>query len=126
MTILSETLRLEMEPLGVRVITVMLGGVATQVFAGVEDLKLPEKSYYHSIWEYIDRSSKGLNFTNKQEADVTAKNLVHDIISGRRGYVWRGAMSSLSWWLFALLPESTINSMMNGDKGLKEISNGRK
>ncbi|KAK9482626.1 hypothetical protein V1527DRAFT_475748 [Lipomyces starkeyi] len=120
-TVLSETLRLELEPLGVRVVTVMLGAVDTGIFADIDDLALPENSYYHIARDFIDRQRKGLIYTTKQNRDVTAKNLVHDIVSGRSSYIWRGALSSLSWWLMSFLPDRLITSMMNSDNGLAEI-----
>ncbi|KAK9234332.1 hypothetical protein V1525DRAFT_391555 [Lipomyces kononenkoae] len=122
-TVLSETLRLELEPLGVRVITVMLRAVETGIFDDVDDLELPEMSYYHKARDFIDRQRKGLIYTTKQ--DVTATNIVRDIVSGRTSYICLGAQSSLCWWLLKLLPEKVLISMLNSDNGLAEIRRGK-
>ncbi|EED21431.1 short-chain dehydrogenase/reductase, putative [Talaromyces stipitatus ATCC 10500] len=121
-TLLSETLRLELSPLGVRVITAMTGAVNTQFFADRTDLILPETSYYQPIRDVIDRENKGLIYTNKQDVDVYAKNLVNDIVSGKSGLVWRGQSSSMAWLLSAILPGRLLAYLVNGDKGLDELA----
>ncbi|KAH8162907.1 hypothetical protein CIB48_g5327 [Xylaria polymorpha] len=61
-TALSETLRIEMEPLGVRVVTVVLGAVET---SGNDpstkgDIQLPTNSNYQKIRDVINQQYKGL------------------------------------------------------------------
>jgi short-subunit dehydrogenase len=121
--LLSETLRLELAPLGVRVITAMVGAVNTQFFAERTDLTLPPESYYQPIRDKIDHDNKGLQYTTsmKQDVDVFAKNLVNDVVGGKSGLVWRGKSSSMAWLVSAVVPGSVLTSMVNGDKGLEEL-----
>ncbi|EEA25547.1 hypothetical protein TMatcc_006222 [Talaromyces marneffei ATCC 18224] len=121
--LLSETLRLELSPLGVRVITAMVGAVNTQFFADRRDLTLPAESFYQPIHDKIARENKGLQYTTsmKQDVDVFAKNLVNDVVGGKSGLVWRGKSSSMSWLACAVVPGSVLTSMMNGNKGLDEL-----
>ncbi|KAK3391159.1 hypothetical protein B0H63DRAFT_520352 [Podospora didyma] len=50
---MSEVMRMEMEPLGVRVVLVMVGSVATTMFTRPGGhMKLAETSYYHGVEEY--------------------------------------------------------------------------
>ncbi|KAF2492493.1 putative short-chain dehydrogenases/reductase [Lophium mytilinum] len=124
MTRLSETLRLEMAPLGVRVVTVILGAVET---TGNDpnnrnDLELPADSYYQKIAAIINRHRKGLVHTKKQNVDVAAKNLVNDVLSGRAGLVRRGEASTLSWALNTFLSYALSVSFVNGESGLAELN----
>ncbi|THC95353.1 hypothetical protein EYZ11_005167 [Aspergillus tanneri] len=119
----AETLRLEMAPLGVRVVTVILGGVQTSGNdpANIEDLELPENSYYRKISAVIDRHKKVLVHPNKQDVDVAAKNLVNDVLSADSVFIRRGAASTLSWFCNTFLPYGLFNSIINRDSGLAEI-----
>ncbi|KAJ4415540.1 hypothetical protein N0V82_007262 [Gnomoniopsis sp. IMI 355080] len=101
-TMISESLRIELEPLGIRVLTVMLGQVSTQMYANSAIVHLPEGSPYNKIASTIATQNRGeLNFNN-EPAEVTARNLVRDAISGRSGKIWRGGLAgtvSLALWL---------------------------
>jgi 1-acylglycerone phosphate reductase len=119
-------MRVELEPFGVRVLTVMLGGCATNAHAGMPDLVLPPGSRYQKIWETIDRQKKGLIYKNKQDPKVTARNLVNDITGGRSSYVWRGAAATLCWLSTTFMPNSMFVKMANEDKGLSVLAQGNK
>ncbi|TLD19745.1 hypothetical protein PspLS_09332 [Pyricularia sp. CBS 133598] len=58
-TTLSETLRLEMAPLGVRVITAMVGVVGTRIFRHGDEFSLPPGSRYKSVEKEIGKWSRG-------------------------------------------------------------------
>ncbi|RYP36917.1 hypothetical protein DL767_003165 [Monosporascus sp. MG133] len=90
MTFLSETLRMEMRPLGVRVVTAMVGEIETG-FYNHGTFSLPPDSHYKSIEAIIRKQSTGEMQVNNEKAWVTARNLVNDVLSGRSGQVWRGA-----------------------------------
>ncbi|KAE8334571.1 hypothetical protein BDV24DRAFT_156749 [Aspergillus arachidicola] len=79
-TRISETLRLEMAPLGVRVVTVILGGVQTSGNdpENIADLELPPSSHYRKITPVIDRHRKTMVHPNKQNIEIAAKNVVDD------------------------------------------------
>ncbi len=104
----------------------MIGAMATQGHADVGDLELPAESHYQKIWDIIDRQRKALVYPNKQDPDVTARNVVHDILGGRSSYIWRGASASVAWFCTAFLPRGLFTSMINGDKGLKVVAEGRR
>ncbi|KAL2256714.1 hypothetical protein VTK26DRAFT_1231 [Humicola hyalothermophila] len=126
LTTLSETLRVEVEPFGVRVLTVMLGGCATNAHAGMPDLVLPAGSRYGAIWETIDRQKKGLVYGNRQDAAVAARNIVGDIVAGKKSYVWRGAAATLCWFCTTFLPNRLLVGIMNAEKGLDVLARGEK
>ncbi|OKL64611.1 hypothetical protein UA08_00567 [Talaromyces atroroseus] len=122
-TRISETLRLEMAPLGVRVVTVILGGVQTSGNdpKNIADLELPPNSYYRKITAVIDRHKKTMVHPNKQNVDVAAKNVVEDVLSGRSNFIRRGQASTLSWICNTFLPYGLFTWMINRDSALGEI-----
>jgi NAD(P)-dependent dehydrogenase (short-subunit alcohol dehydrogenase family) len=117
---MSEIMRLEMAPLGVRVVSVILGGVATSQNDpnNREDLKLPENSRYQKIAPAINRHKKGLVFQDKQDADEAAKKIVNDVLSGRHYFIRHGSGSTMSWFGNTFMPYDRFTSMVNGQSGL--------
>lgn len=121
---MSEMLRVEMAPLGVQVVTVLLGGVATNALNNFSYDEMPAGSYYHQISDTIARHQRGEFLSEgRQNVDVAAKNIVNDVISGRTGYIRRGQASTLSWIATTFLPHTWAVSMLNGkNTGLAELS----
>ena len=122
-TSISESLRIEMAPLGVRVVTVLLGGVTTNGNDPnkKQELKLPENSYYEKIWATINRYAKALVFVEKQDLNVAAKNVVDDVLSGRGIFIRRGNGSTMSWIGNTFLPHGLFVNMINGKSGLSDL-----
>ncbi|KAI0976273.1 putative short-chain dehydrogenases/reductase [Xylaria arbuscula] len=123
-TSISEALRVEMAPLGVRVVTVILGGVATTgndpALKG--QLELPANSYYQKIRDIINRTYRAEIFPKKHNVDVAANNIINDLLKGGSIFIRRGEGSSLSWISNAFLPHGLFTSMINGDAGLTELA----
>ncbi|EGR47349.1 uncharacterized protein TRIREDRAFT_64720 [Trichoderma reesei QM6a] len=93
---ISETLRLELSPFGVSVVTVMLGTVATPFHANEPVPELPAGSYYASISETIAKWAKGEAGPKGGSTQDLVNSLVPDIVaSGRNGVVWRGVNSGI-------------------------------
>ncbi|KEF51463.1 uncharacterized protein A1O9_12380 [Exophiala aquamarina CBS 119918] len=102
----SETWRLELQPLGVRVMTLVTLGVKTNSFANAPQHEIPETSNYYDIRDFIH----GLSDGRLQASGVTTKRfatqVVHQVDKGASGTVWAGGNSSLvsfTWWI---LPQS--------------------
>jgi len=93
-----------MEPLGVRVITAMIGEVQTKIYQNSETPKLPEGSYYSYVAKFIFDQGAGVMQRNNEDANVTAKNLVKDVLNGSRGQVWRGGIAGTARLASWLLP----------------------
>jgi NAD(P)-dependent dehydrogenase (short-subunit alcohol dehydrogenase family) len=101
-TFLSETLRIEVEPLGLRVVTAMVGEVKSQIWSQGEPYQLPKGSYYKSVEKYIVDQGKGGKQTKEEPAEKVAKSLVDDVLSGMSGQTYRGgnagaAKAALKW-----------------------------
>ncbi|EAW07079.1 putative short-chain dehydrogenase/reductase [Aspergillus clavatus NRRL 1] len=103
-TWLSETMRIEMEPLGVRVITAMVGEVETKIYHNGRSLQLPQESYYRTVQHIIADQAAGKLQKSNERADVTARNLVRDVLSGRSGFTWRGGVAGTAKLALWLLP----------------------
>jgi NAD(P)-dependent dehydrogenase (short-subunit alcohol dehydrogenase family) len=125
-TALSETLRIEMAPLGVRVVTVILGAVETigNDPSNKGELELPADSYYQKIRDTINRYYKYLVYTekDKQNVDVAARNTVNDVLGGNVVLIRRGKSSTTSWLLTTFLPSGFLSSIINKGSGLAELS----
>ncbi|KAL4867934.1 hypothetical protein BDV12DRAFT_170575 [Aspergillus spectabilis] len=120
---LSETLRLELAPLGVRVTTVILGGVETQGNnpTNIPDLELPPDSHYCNIISTIDRHKKTQVHPNKQNIETAARNIVGDVLGGNKVFVRRGQASTISWLCNTFLPYRVFTWLINRESGIERI-----
>ncbi|KAL1647096.1 hypothetical protein SLS58_002867 [Diplodia intermedia] len=102
---LGETLRLEMQPLGVRVITVVTGAVESKVFDNGGGFRSPEGSLYAPAEKEIAAHADGVFVKqNHSTLEDYSRVLVGDILGGKTGLVYRGKMSSTVKVLFEWLP----------------------
>ncbi|KAI0469718.1 hypothetical protein GGR56DRAFT_662043 [Xylariaceae sp. FL0804] len=119
---LSETLRMELRPLGVRVVTAMVGEVDTQFYNRKNSFSLKPESRYKSIEGIIWKQSTGALQVNNETADVVAGKLVGDVVGGRRGKVWRGGVAGTARYASWLLPTSIFEWLLHRGRGLTELS----
>lgn len=119
----SETMRVEMEPLGVRVVTAIIGTVETNFFNNglKEPFHLPANSYYTPIRKRLEDQRGGANVPSRQNVNVTARNIINDVVGGAKGCIWRGGRSTEARWLTWLLPTWALEWMVNGSRGLEEL-----
>lgn len=90
----SETLRLELEPLGVRVLTVHAGSVATEFTGNAKPLSLREDSRYLPIQKTIAKWAANRADTQKQgDVKEFVGQLVGHIERRAGGEVWLGSMA---------------------------------
>ncbi|KAK3115816.1 hypothetical protein LTR53_004493 [Teratosphaeriaceae sp. CCFEE 6253] len=118
---LSETLRIELDPLGVRVVTIICGSVNTPMFTKPGSrLELPKSSYYLGV---EDAAYKERMEHRKQasQVDRLAEGLVHDILGGARSPVWRGALAPTVRFMTWALPAWVLDNHINGQRGIKLV-----
>lgn len=121
---ISETLRLELEPLGVRVVTVMCGSADTPMFGKPGgQMKLPETSYYYNVQdaaykERMDHQSKAM------KVEVLADKLVKDILGGARGPIWHGAFAPTVRFATWMFPTWLVDKLVNSERGLDLVKLG--
>lgn len=88
-TSLSETLRLELAPLGVTVLTAMIGNIESNFHNNDFWQGLPESSLYKSVEAQVAKTAEGKIGPNKEPPEDFAKRFMDDILSRSSGQVWR-------------------------------------
>jgi len=94
---------LELEPLNVRVITVVAGIIKTAFFAnlGNDEFELPQDSYYKSLEKYIRSVAKGEDLPpNVMSVEQFGKDVVSDVLKGKKGNTYSGTLG----WAARYLP----------------------
>jgi len=119
---LSENLRLELQPLGVRVIVAMVGAVKTEIY-NKQDFQLPASSLYGAAETAMQRQATGQHQKDTEEtADVTAANIVRDVLDERRtGKIWRGGKAGTAQVATWLLPTTRIDKVLTRSSGFPEL-----
>lgn len=117
-TIISETLRLELAPLGVTVITGMLGNIESNFHINDSWQGLPESSRYKSVEPQILKSAQREIGPEKTKVDDFAQLFVGDVLSGASGQVWRGAMAQTTRAIGHHLPSGVLDRMLLPGSGL--------
>lgn len=97
----SNTLRVELAPFGVSVITIVTGGVKSRIAR--TERSLPEGSYYEAIREDYDRRQKHSQEGAMANEDY-ARSVAGQVLRGGRKWVWEGNRSWLVWFLDSFAP----------------------
>lgn len=106
MTAISETLRLEMAPFGVKVVTVNTGAVSTNTLKTGLGFKLPASSRYKSIEKEIANRAVGKDGTPRMEPSAYAERVVGDVLRGANWQIWRGGYASIVRFTSSWFPAS--------------------
>lgn len=97
----SDTLRVELAPFGISVVTIVTGGVQSRIAR--EERSLPEGSYYEAIREDYDRRQKHSQEGAMKNEDY-ARSVAGQVLKGGRKWVWEGNLSWLVWFLDSFAP----------------------
>jgi 1-acylglycerone phosphate reductase len=108
--LVSEALRLEMVPLGVKVVTLVTGAVKSQGQTHFGDFKLPPTSKYLAIEDAIANRARGGDGFARMDTEKYAEHVVKDVLQGATGRLWVGNTATVTKWASALLPDSLIVS----------------
>ena len=106
MTLFSETLRLELAPLGVKVATVVTGSVTTNILTNGPKAELPESSRYLPIQERIIERGQGNDGYARMSSEEFAERVVKDILGGASGKIWRGTNATVTRLASIFMPTS--------------------
>ncbi|KXT16638.1 hypothetical protein AC579_6666 [Pseudocercospora musae] len=117
---LSNTMRLEFNPFGVRVCTLITGPVKTEFFRNLHGAEIPEESVYGLIKEVVNsRMRRSLGSGNGHDRFQVASETVEELLKEDVPvYVTKGYMAGLLCWLYWLLPTSWADSYNNRGSGL--------
>ncbi|KPM42837.1 hypothetical protein AK830_g3728 [Neonectria ditissima] len=108
----SETWRRELQPLGVRTITLITCAVKTNFFADYHHAELPETSKYYGIRDFIQRISDGHLQSNAISASQYATHVVRVVEKGTVGTVWAGTDAGLARLAIWLSPRSILDMII--------------
>lgn len=111
--VLSEGLRRELEPFGVRVATVVTGAVKTNLHSNTPQMVLPKGSLYAPVAEKISERATGKDVQGRNcTPEVFARGLVGDLMGGASGKIYRGSMSTLMDVVTRYLPLWLVVSLL--------------
>ena len=101
---MSESMRLELEPLDIRVVTLIVGCVQSKVIQNIPAYRIPEGSLYQPIESQINEFVQAENRPPETKTEDFARDVVRDVVGGKDGMVWRGKWSVTMWVLWAFFP----------------------
>ncbi len=108
---ISDTLRVELAPFSVSVVTIMVGTVTTPFHANEATVVLPPSSRYTLIRDTINRWAKGEAGPKGGSVDEFAKSIVEDIVGSGNAVVWKGANSGAVKFASKWVPSSMLVSV---------------
>ncbi|CAG8955593.1 hypothetical protein HYFRA_00009547 [Hymenoscyphus fraxineus] len=121
--LLAETLRLEIEPFGVKTVQVITGAVQSNGQTYFGDWKLPDGSLYKPIEELIKNRTQGGDGHPREATEKYAREVVGDILEGRTGKVWRGGNSgSTKRAVTTDVPQDLLDKGAAQGTGLDQLS----
>lgn len=100
---MSESLRLELIPLKIRVVTVITGIIESNLHYNEPKKHLPPSSYYKSVEGWIADRESGKNRPPGMPAQEYATQFVTRCESGVKGKIYIGPLTPLfvylRWWM---------------------------
>ncbi|KAH8912674.1 NAD(P)-binding protein [Coniochaeta sp. PMI_546] len=113
----SNTLRLELFPFGVRVLSIVPGAVETNMNNpdSPSPNTLPTQS---SIFKPAEKHIAKATIPERMSVDRFAEKVVGDILSGATGRVWRGAFASRVWAIMTFCPQAALDKLVTNNQGL--------
>lgn len=107
----TDTLRVELAPLGVRVLTVVTGGVKSNIAR--THRVLPPDSYMQPLADVYEK-----RLTHSQQLGMDTQQYVRSCVRqvlgggswfGRPGWIWEGKMSWIVWFAWSYLPHKVFD-----------------
>lgn len=90
---MSDTLRLELSPFKVKVLSVVTGAVQTNGLTYFDDFKLPADSLYKSIEDTVLARAHGGGSPKRMDAMEYANKVVSAIVKGSSNQIWPGPVA---------------------------------
>ncbi|KAH7007969.1 uncharacterized protein B0I36DRAFT_404459 [Microdochium trichocladiopsis] len=121
--VMSETMRHELKPLGVKVLTVLTGAVKTKIFANAPTPPaLPEDSLYLAASDEFQTRASGQEVHGRLgTVEAFARGLVGEMVRGREGRVKVGNMSAMIPFMAYHAPASLFDYFVEMNTGLDKV-----
>ncbi|KFY92862.1 hypothetical protein V500_04008 [Pseudogymnoascus sp. VKM F-4518 (FW-2643)] len=118
----SDTLRLELAPLGIKVVTLFMGKVSTGLMSP-NNISFGADSLYIDVKAGVRERSRS-HAAESMKPDEFARQVAHQIFSnpaiGKGEYVWKGTLATLVWFLNAVGFRKIFDASMEGAVGLNK------
>ncbi|KAL5002009.1 hypothetical protein BDV10DRAFT_202925 [Aspergillus recurvatus] len=125
--ILAETLRLELQPFGVRVLSVVTGAVHSMGQVGrFDDYKLPEDSLYKPIEGIIKERAQGKDGIKREELMTYCRKVVSEITDGKAKKFWCGGSAGFARFATAFMPSTYMDHAVSKGTGLDALATQKK
>ncbi|KAL4979524.1 hypothetical protein BDW66DRAFT_157347 [Aspergillus desertorum] len=125
--ILAETLRLELQPFGVRVLSIVTGAVQSMGQAGrFDDYELPEDSLYKPIEGLIKDRAQGNDGIKREELMTYCGKVVSEITDGKASKFWCGGSAGFARFVTAFMPSTYIDYVASKGTGLDVLARQKK
>ncbi|KAL4936181.1 hypothetical protein BDV06DRAFT_228134 [Aspergillus oleicola] len=106
--IVADTLRLELAPFRVRVVSIVTGPVKTLGQSHFDDLTLPENSPYKPIEDKIASFAQGNDGAAREGIMAYSEKVVTEITRGKALKFWCGAGVGSAWFANTFVPTSIM------------------
>ncbi|PYI09439.1 NAD(P)-binding protein [Aspergillus sclerotiicarbonarius CBS 121057] len=116
----SESIRQELAPFGVKVVTVMTGLVGSNLWTKAPDLDLKGSMYEPAKKEIMDMAT-GQVVKDPMAPSEYATRVVDDLLGGASGLIWRGKMASITWFLTSFMPTWVMDRMLVSGSGVEKL-----
>ncbi|RMJ17673.1 hypothetical protein CDV36_002676 [Fusarium kuroshium] len=114
----SDTLRLEVQPLGLRVVTLYMGEVSTP-FMTTENINFGPNSLYRDVEESV-KARTTTHLEKTMPPTEFARQVVGALINGKDSFLWKGTNAFAVWLLNAVGPRAVFDSTMIKAVGLNK------
>ena len=101
---LDETLRIELAPLNVKVLTVVTGSIKTNIQQNSPKPELPATSKYRATQKYLEKSWNDDIDHGACTPESFAQKVVGDVLGGATGKIWRGTHASMTRYARYFMP----------------------
>ena len=126
---LTDTLRLELEPFGVKVVDMKTGAVRSNAYANMKDqtgnaLALPKGSMYEVARPEVEKILRGETMRSRMvDPGPWAEDVVGDLLrKSPPAIVWRGGSATLVWFASKFFPAFLWDNLMKDAGGLSIVA----
>ncbi|KAJ8061073.1 hypothetical protein OCU04_010150 [Sclerotinia nivalis] len=117
---LGETLRLELAPFDVKILTIVSGAVKADIYKKPGEFSLPPDSIYAPIVSKIADVAEGKTNPDMMETDAYASKVVADLLKERDGLVYRGNWATVTH-ILSCSPSFVLDGIVSAKRGLDEL-----
>ncbi|KAJ0114207.1 oxidoreductase [Diaporthe amygdali] len=116
----SDTLRLEVEPLGLKVVTLYMGEVSTPLMSA-DNINFGSDSIYADVEHKVKERSLKHEKTTMSPTEF-ARQVVHALDGSGNSYIWKGTNAFVVWFLNAVGGKKVFDSTMKSAVGFNDAT----